>query len=383
MDNMSELLKQLQQAGSAFLNNYCVVNGVPWPLDKIENMGLSEFAARSIYSLPVKFYKYYNDLEKEEEDKEGNKRKKNYSIEALESNEVYLSSPADFDDVFDSEIVVPWSEFESFRLATYAKWSKCSITDDMPMENIRSILVQRLNDIYESNGKFEPAFDMNELGELEQGRITAFILNLQIEIGNRNQLDNAIRNVIVREYSEFSRGLQQEFRVACFTTTPVSQLMWGGSYANEHKGFCIEYTVLFDKEYEDIVHNIRPVVYCKTRRSVTKALLDAYDKNWNTPALWDLYFNGALRKSIDWAYQNEWRLLLPPQQYGERGYTKKFFPITKVYLGNRMSAKRRKAIIEICKRKGIPYTGVTRSPDMFEMQECATLCENCSQLNRE
>lgn len=380
MVNMGELLMQLQQAGPTFLKNYCIVNGVPWLLDKIESMGLDEFAARSIYSLPIKFYKYFNDIEKEEKDERGNIKKRNYSIEALESNEVYLSSPVDFDDVFDSEIVVPWPEFEAFRLATYARWCKCSIIDGMPAEKTGSILVQRLSDVYTANGKFEPAFDLSELGELERGRITAFILSLQIEMVNEKQIDKAVRNVIIREYNEFSRGLQQEFRVACFTTTPASQLMWGGSYANEHKGFCIEYTVSLNKEYEDIIQNIRPVVYCKTRHSVTKALLDAYDKNWNTPALWDLYLNGALRKSIDWAYQNEWRLLLPPRQSGERGYTKRFFPITKVYLGNRMSPERRKAIIGICKSKGIPYTGVTRSPDLFEMHECATLCEDCTQL---
>lgn len=381
MDNMIELLMRLQQAGPEFFRDYCIVNGIPWPLERIENMNLSEFAARSIYSLPLKFYKYFND--KEEEGKDGKRSEINYSIEALESNEVYLSSPTDFDDVFDSEIYVPWPEFEAFRLSKYAKWSKCNITEDMSTEEIGTILVQRLNDIYAATGKLESAFDMNGLGELEQGRITAFVLNLQIEIKNEGRIDTAIHRAIIREYNEFSTGLQQKFRVACFTTTPSSQLMWGGSYANEHKGFCLEYTVTANKEYEDIIHNIRPVVYCKTRRPVTKALLDAYDKNWNSSALWDLYLNGALRKSIDWAYQNEWRLLLPPQQYGERGFTKKFFPITKVYLGNRMPPVRRKFIIEICKRKGIPYTGVTRSPDLFEMQECATLCENCPRLNEE
>ena len=60
---------------------------------------------------------------------------------------------------------------------------------------------------------------------------------------------------------------------------------------------------------------------------------------------------------------------------------RKFFPITKVYLGNRMPADKRKEIITICKRKGIPYIGVTRSLELYEMQECKDLCENCLWLN--
>lgn len=150
-------------------------------------------------------------------------------------------------------------------------------------------------------------------------------------------------------------------------------------YANEHRGFCLEYTVSFDKEYEDIIYNIKPIIYSKVRKPVTQAILDAYDTNWKVDSLRDLYMNGVLRKSIDWAYQNEWRLVLPPQTRSQRGFVKKFFPLTKVYLGNRMSDERRK-IISICKDKGIPYAGVLRSPDTYDMKECDSLCENCWRL---
>ena len=85
----------------------------------------------------------------------------------------------------------------------------------------------------------------------------------------------------------------------------MSQLMWGGNYANEHKGFCLEYTVQSDEEYVEVLSNIRPVIYSKRRRPITKAIMDAYDNNWNDQAIRDLYINGVLRKSIDWAYQNE------------------------------------------------------------------------------
>lgn len=55
----------------------------------------------------------------------------------------------------------------------------------------------------------------------------------------------------------------------------------------------------------------------------------------------------------------------------------KFFPITKVFLGNRMPAYKRKELINICKEKNIPYVGVKKNNDFFEMQECKTKCENC------
>ena len=45
--------------------------------------------------------------------------------------------------------------------------------------------------------------------------------------------------------------------------------------------------------------------------------------------------------------------------------------------GNRMSHAARKEVIDICHARNIPYIGVTRNPNVFEMQECAIKCEEC------
>lgn len=61
----------------------------------------------------------------------------------------------------------------------------------------------------------------------------------------------------------------------------------------------------------------------------------------------------------------------------QKNYNVEFFPITKVFLGNRMTKESRKEIIEICNNKNIEYVGMTRKPNVFEMQECPIKCENC------
>lgn len=65
-------------------------------------------------------------------------------------------------------------------------------------------------------------------------------------------------------------------------------------------------------------------------------------ENISDETLWNIYFHGTLRKSIDWNFQNEWRLLLSLNNKNESAYNVKFFLITKVFLGNRMSAYKRK-----------------------------------------
>ena len=80
--DISNIIGQLQQSSADFMENYCVINGNVWRIDQIENMDLKEYAYRSVYSLPLKFYKYFSDLSVDG---------KNYSVIALETNEVYLN----------------------------------------------------------------------------------------------------------------------------------------------------------------------------------------------------------------------------------------------------------------------------------------------------
>ena len=42
-----------------------------------------------------------------------------------------------------------------------------------------------------------------------------------------------------------------------------------------------------------------------------------------------------------------------------------------------MNKENRQEVIEICKQKGIPYIGVMKDHDKFQMKECNILCEEC------
>jgi hypothetical protein len=100
----------------------------------------------------------------------------------------------------------------------------------------------------------------------------------------------------------------------------------------------------------------------------------------STDALWDFYKYGLLCKSIDWKYQNEWRLVSCDNLLTDSSYNCRFFKIKKVYLGNRMPPEDRIKIIQICKDRGIPYAGVTIASDRFMMNDCAILCEDCEKV---
>lgn len=357
-------LFDINEIRELFLNS-CLVNGQLMPLQQIESMGWKEFSIRSKLNMPKRLYKYFSNLET----KKGDDTVVNYSQQALLNNTVFLQTPTEFDDVYDSDITLDRGEYERLRLVEYCRRCGISVNDKATNQEAGDALVQALWPFYQSNGLIK-AFVCTPEGELEKLANQAFCLTIQVKCQSAQSFGEAVSQAIADEYQQYVEYLKTIFRTACFATTPYSQLMWGAGYADQHRGFCVEYTVLSqDPAYQDVYLNLFPMIYCKTRPDVTTRIVKAKDKMYSDDVLWDIYFHGALRKSIDWAYQNEWRLLLPLGK-NKADYNVKFFPITKVFLGNRMTETNRESIIDICKSKGIPYVGVTRNPLLFEMQDC-------------
>lgn len=371
--NIDELLLAARQLAPQIAASCCVVNGAIMNLDEIERMGYQKFGLRSKLNMPRKLYKYFPNIAKKSDE-----NVINYSMQALKNNTVFMQAPNEFDDVYDSDINVDFSEYERLRLAEYCRRCKIDVHDSLSTLEIGNLLIQSLITEFNQSGSFESAFKEKPTSKIEELSNQSFSLRLNIELHKGNNLGVALSNIIRYDYEEYCSRLKNIFRTSCFATTPYSQLMWGGSYADCHRGFCVEYTVLpEDDNYKGIYQNLFPMIYCKTRPNMAEKLVKLQDKEITEDGLWDIYSHGALRKSIDWSFQNEWRLLLPLQSNNISDYNIKFFPITKVFLGNRMPPKKRAEIIEICIEHNVPYIGVTRNPNIFEMQDCEILCENC------
>lgn len=373
--DIEEHLLALRQSLPELSATYCMVNGAIMKLDEVQRMGFQEFGYRSRINTPLKLYKYFPNTEK---DGPGS----NYSIYALENNTVYLQTPTAFDDVFDSDIYLDYQEYVKGRLKTYCH--RCQIDIDLIENSTQALgntLVEKLLNSFQTTGDFIGAFSKEPATELVKLSNEYFCLKIKNELIQHNDLGLAVSNAIKRDYEEYSDFLKRTFRISCFTTSPFSQLMWS-SYADCHRGFCLEYTIIpNDPQYHEVLYNLFPLIYCKTRPNITEQLVRFQNVKPTEEHLWKIYSHGVLRKSIDWSYQNEWRLLLPFGRNKEENYNVTFFPITKVFLGNRMSAEARKKIIDICHDRDIPYSGVTRNSYIYEMGECPVLCENCEQLN--
>lgn len=375
---INELINNLCCIKNELFNSTCIVNNQISKLEEVEKLGLHEFSVRCHLNMPLKLYKYFSNKEEIV-----NGDKVNYSIQALLNNTVYMQKPTKFDDVYDSEISVDYLEYEKLRLIEYCRRCNLSTEGLKTVGEIGNLFISYLLESYNEFSNFDHIFRKEPANDLECLSNKLFIGKLHTELQRNNDLGQIIPKLLQEEFKYKTENIKETFRTTCFAITPYSQLMWGGTYADFHKGFCLEYTVLPENgNYKEIFYNLFPVIYSKVRANLTRLIAVQEDTEITNEYVWNLYFNGALRKSIDWAYQNEWRLLLPIKSDAPKDLNVKFFPITKVYLGNRMNSNERKKIIDICKEKQLPYVGVKRSQNYFEMQDCEIKCEDCYQYKR-
>lgn len=156
--------------------------------------------------------------------------------------------------------------------------------------------------------------------------------------------------------------------MTCFSETNSNLLMWG-HYAQQHKGFCVEYDLqkLMSEDHSliDPIGHLFPIVYRNKRqpardlsalaKSLSTLNADIRDHSECTEPLNDI-LPLFLVKSKDWEYEKEWRIIYSRKQMYDLddellyGGNISFKCISAVYLGYRVHPEIRKNIQEICKR---------------------------------
>ena len=101
-------------------------------------------------------------------------------------------------------------------------------------------------------------------------------------------------------YRNGIRTLLQDIGVLCLSAVPDSMLMWS-HYASHHRGFCVEYDFGEDTQLKKIAHAVR---YSDNILSLSAADLAGPAKSEALDALW-------LTKAECWAYEREWRVMMP------------------------------------------------------------------------
>lgn len=170
---------------------------------------------------------------------------------------------------------------------------------------------------------------------------------------------------MVQDTVNFIRQVRDATKVCSFTERNDSIIMWS-HYAENHKGFCVEYDISQLPVQHQLRRSVFPVVYSARLFDLTRwsaKLMRSGRKQFN-PALVLL---AMMHKYRDWKYEREWRFILTePRLSVDRSLS---VPTpSRLFLGSRMLEDQKAKITGICKAKGIEVWQMERAADAFELK---------------
>jgi hypothetical protein len=269
------------------------------------------------------------------------------SIKNLKEDTVWLSDISGFNDPYDCAVTANYMLIHKDR-AFVNKFLRPDISDNELDEIIKTMFQ------YEDPLDFlaEKIMEYTMAGETESVKLEQkFIMVKEF----RKSIDDLARHI--------SKTASDNFKVCSFSERNDSMLMWA-HYADNHRGFCIEYDI---KSVSDINDPRRrflfPVVYSENLFDATEHYYGKEDIKKNK-----LYIvRAALIKAKDWYYENEWRLVFlkasdPTKTTQNMGNSKA------VYLGSEMCSSDQEILVDICRDKGVPVYKMQHHHSKFSMK---------------
>lgn len=235
----------------------------------------------------------------------------NKDLNTIEDEQLWLSSPETFNDPFDCQVIIGVDD--TIELINSINPSMKLLNDKLPVE-----IQKKMHDYIEK-----------ETSEL------------------------------MKSCRESNAKYKDDLRVASFCERKDLNIMWG-HYANSHKGICIEYNT--EKIFKDLKRVPAPVLYR------TKHLGPL---NNTEEEIRKFYIKSMFIKSVEWAYEKEWRIVLHKTECGIRCNTKgvllDFIKPSSISIGCNASEKLKAQVIDLCKTHGIESFQMKKDEKSFSL----------------
>ena len=276
------------------------------------------------------------------------------SLKCIEQNKVYMSSPENFNDPFECYVYVKKEDFTRQYILDYIEENhlvKKNLVDGKMYDRIKNSSCDRYK--YFASDMLQPSTYEKVMEEVFMYKEHKTIQDLWYDAHKKyNETIKSIRETNIR-ISSFSAFKEENFLAATE--------MWG-HYAQNHKGFCVEYDLsgeISNREISSLIEG--SLIKCTyVNKTVPLANSTFYKKATNKPfTKWQRIqfqksiYMSALKKSSAWSYEKEWRLVLPQEFFAEENFLVDFYPIKVIYLGWKMSDDDKEYMYRLAQRKNI------------------------------
>jgi len=165
-------------------------------------------------------------------------------------------------------------------------------------------------------------------------------------------------NYDIKEIEKFLDEFKNKILVSCFTTIKDNMPMWA-HYANNHKGYCVEYKI-------NNTEKIYPVFYENSRNSNSEELTNMIKEMYNYYSnisshkeefykIFSYFYLSLCCKNEFWKYEKEYRLLYKTEENKDiKGKTLKIedegINIESIYIGYKCEDNYIDSLINIAKK---------------------------------
>lgn len=332
--------------------------------------------------LPLYLFKYYSPTSE--------------NILDIQNQKLWLSNPQSFNDPFDCNVGYDKEKFDRDMLLQFISKNGCveeqDKLDGFTIEEKWRIERSRLGISYFLSRKEEYSLLKHLLLYAKSDKLQSKVYDFYKS--KENELDLKI-----------SKLRDIDIRVACFSEFDkydefFKQVVMWSHYADNHKGFCVEYDLellkkdiqfslddyqfyykkseyLLEKNVALIKAGLFPVEYTCNRINIPitklkKLEFDSQGNQGNNCNINELIYKTFIVKSANWNYEKEWRLIIDGKI--SNFYDNKIpFPYAKkIYLGCKANTELIDTLITIGKKNGVEVVLLKMDSKKFILEESST-----------
>jgi hypothetical protein len=261
------------------------------------------------------------------------------SLDGLERGTIWLSAASSFNDLYDSAVAIDAATGVRDGLQRHGSTGMPAVPPQMA-------------------ARISSAPD--PLAAIDELLVEAVAKQAGPDVARRakNFFKEFLADQSVEWTAKATQFFQRGTKVACFSEVADAPLLWA-HYADQNAGFCVEYD--FSQIGADDLrrHMLWPVVYSAERFSFTRLLVAL--SGAPNPFIAAI---ASIHKSLDWAYEREWRIVVPLG--GDTAGLEWTMPTPKaVYLGSRMAVDHRERITAFAHGRGIALLEMRGHADQY------------------
>ncbi|MDQ0885929.1 hypothetical protein QFZ81_001017 [Paenibacillus sp. V4I9] len=268
-----------------------------------------------------------------------------FSLKNLEEDTVWVTNAVNFNDPYDCALNMEFNYLE---------------------ERIKRAIISKFLDSHNQNG-----VDKNQLkgySTKSLKELCKFVLSYDKQLSTKPDIIDEFAESMIRLMKEendnhvklFVEKAQKGTFIACFSELNDSILMWS-HYANNHKGFCVEYDFKQCGNDDVLTRSLQPVIYTDKMFDMSVYMTETLEDHNNLISIYS-----AIIKSKEWAYEREWRLTFPMGVSFE-SFNRAVTTPKAVYLGTKISEDDQNKVLSIANRRNIPVFKMSMRSDEFKL----------------